>query len=215
MTGLLEFRREEVAVINRDKIQPYADLRGADLRCADLNDADLRCANLGGANLGGADLRGAALRGADLRCANLGGANLGGADLRGADLRCADLRCANLGGANLGDAALNGARLNGAHLDVGTTLESGETWGMYLAGEVAALLTAGGRPLSEVAQRRHWECHSWYDCPMAAAFSASGVEETPLRLRPRVEQFIRFFDAGLIPMPACDPGRGRGAGDEC
>ena len=58
------------------KIEPRANLSGADLREADLREANLR----------GADLRGADLREADLRGANLRGADLRGANLRGADL---------------------------------------------------------------------------------------------------------------------------------
>jgi uncharacterized protein YjbI with pentapeptide repeats len=54
------------------KIDPNANLRGADLNGA----------NLSGANLRWADLRWADLNGADLNGANLSGANLSGADLR-------------------------------------------------------------------------------------------------------------------------------------
>lgn len=36
---------------------------------------------------------------------------------------------------------------------------------------------------------------------MAHAFDGHDVTAVPLLLRPRAEQFIQFFDAGLIPWP--------------
>jgi len=62
--------------INGYKIEPNADLRGAD-----LSGANLSYANLSGADLRHAYLSGANLRGADLRDANLRGANLSRANL--------------------------------------------------------------------------------------------------------------------------------------
>ena len=118
---------------------------------------------------------------------SLVGANLRGAGLRGADLRGADLR---------------GAGLRGA------TLPTGETWELYLGELVPALCQAGGRPLAEVATEEHWTCHEWGNCPMSAAFGLAGpentppgLENTPLLHRPRIEQFVQLFDAGLIPRP--------------
>ena len=58
-------------VINGYKIEPFANLRGANLRGANLYEADLRGANLYGADLEGANLRRASLRGADLWGAKL------------------------------------------------------------------------------------------------------------------------------------------------
>ena len=146
--------------------------------------ADLGGADLGGADLGRADLGGADLRGADLRGANLGRANLGGAYLRGADLR----------GADLGGADLRGK----------TVMPNGETWREYLEFVVPQLCMAGGKPLSAVACEEHWKCNSWDNCPMAAAFSVKSEADTPILLRPRVREFVQFFDAGLIPMPKSD-----------
>ena len=65
-------------IVNGYKIEPGADLQGADLSSANLQKADLRFANLSGANLEWADLRGANLEGANLEGANLEGANLTG-----------------------------------------------------------------------------------------------------------------------------------------
>ena len=133
-------------IVNGYKIEPGADLQGADLSSANLQKADLRFANLSGANLEWASLRGADLRGADLRGANLKkaflknanlidanlenavlkNANLESADLINADLRganlinayltCADLRGANLEKADLNNAYLHSAELKGANL---------------------------------------------------------------------------------------------------
>jgi hypothetical protein len=36
---------------------------------------------------------------------------------------------------------------------------------------------------------------------MAWAFSCADLSGVPALLRPRAEQFIQFFDAGLIPCP--------------
>lgn len=101
---------------------------------------------------------------------------------------------------------LRSANLEGADLRSATVIDTGETWGQYLAETVPALLTSGGRPLSEVATAEHWDCHSWCNCPMAAAFDAAGLDGVPILLRPRAEQFIRFFDAKLIPLEAVGKG---------
>jgi hypothetical protein len=148
---------------------------------ANLRDADLRDADLGGANLRDANLRDANLRGADLRDADLRGADLGDADLRDADLRDANLRGADLGGARL---------------------ETGETLAQYIESVVPSLCTAGGRTIEEVATA--WNCHDWGNCPMHVAFNGAESPEdprVPMLLRPRVYQFVRLFDARLLPNP--------------
>ena len=124
--------------------------------------------------------------------ANLYGANLVGANLDGADLY----------GASLYGASLVGANLYGANLDGATRLTTGETWDEYLRETLPALLTAGGRALAEVATAEHWDCHNWGNCPMHAAFGAADIGGVPILLRPRAEQFIKFFDSKLIPLPA-------------
>ena len=157
-----------------------------------LDDANLRGAYLDDANLRGANLEGANLRGAHLDYAYLVDANLRGAQLQGA----------NLQGANLQGAHIRGAQLQGANLDGATRLPTGETWDEYLREVVPALLTAGGRTLAEVATEEHWDCHSWQNCPMHAAFGAADIADVPILLRPRAAQFIQFFDAKLIPLSA-------------
>ena len=179
-----------------------AVLRGADLRGADLRGADLRDAVLSGADLSHAVLSGAVLRGADLSGADLRGADLSHADLRDAVLSGAVLSHADLSHADLRDAVLSGAVLKGASLEKNTIIETGETWGQYLNEVLPALLTAGGRTLTEVLTPQHWDCHSWQNCPMAAAFATHNIDGVPLLLKPRAEQFIRYFDAKLIPIKA-------------
>lgn len=88
------------------KIEPGANLAGADLRGRGLGGANLNGANLSGANLSGANLNGANLIGADLTHAiliqtNFSGAILIEADLSAVSLIEADLTQANLSGANL------------------------------------------------------------------------------------------------------------------
>ncbi|AGY57116.1 pentapeptide repeat-containing protein [Gloeobacter kilaueensis] len=162
-------------------------------------------ANLYGANLTRANLYGANLTRANLEGANLYGAKLTRANLYGANLEGANLTRANLYGANLTRASLEGANLEGAKLgketkiSPETRLPTGELWSEYLAEVVPALCTAGGRKLEEVAG--HWDCHTWENCPMAAAFGVQGIEEIPLLFRPRAQQFVPLFDAGLIPCP--------------
>jgi len=168
----------------------------ADSLCkANLCRANLCRANLIEANLCRANLIEANLCRANLCRANLIEANLCRANLIGANLCKADLCRANLYMANLCKADLIEANL------IGAILPTGEVWEVYLAEVVPALLTAGGRPLSEVATEEAWACHSWSNCPMANAFGAQSEEECPILLRPRVQQFIQFFDAGLIPRP--------------
>jgi hypothetical protein len=164
---------------------------GANLRGANLVGANLVGASLSGANLRGANLVGANLRGANLRDASLRGANLVGASLSGANLRDANLSDANLRDANLRDASLRGAK--------NLRLPTGETWEEYLTETVPALLTAGGKALESFVD--HWQCHDWTNCPMAHAFDAPNLDDVPILLRPRAEQFIQFFDSGQIPWP--------------
>jgi len=128
--------------------------------------------------------------GANLRWANLDGANLDGANLD----------VANLYGASLYGANLYGASLYGANLDESTLLDTGETWGEYLAQTLPALLTAGGKSLAYFAP--HWACHEWNNCPMAFAFDIKSEAECPILLRPRVRQFVKLFDSKLIPWDA-------------
>ena len=188
-------------------VKDGANLFRANLVGANLDGANLDGANLDGANLVGANLDGANLVGANLFRANLDGAHLDGANLRGANLYGANLRGANLDGANLVGASLDGANLRGANLrganlDGDTTIETGEAWKKYLEEVVPALLTAGGRALTDVLTPQHWDCHSWDNCPMAAAFQTDGIQGVPILLKPRAEQFIRYFDAKLIPLDA-------------
>ena len=109
---------------------------------------------------------------------------------------------AYLGGANLRGANLGGANLGGANLGGGTVLETGETWSVYLTEVLPALLAAGGRAIAEVVTPKIWNCHSWDNCPMAEAFKTHDIKGVPVLLRPRAEQFIRYFDAKLIPLEA-------------
>ena len=160
-------------------------LGGADLRKAYLNNANLTCAYLTEANLSDADLTGANMYGANLTGAymygvNLTGANLAGADLTGASMVVADLKEANL---------------------TGTILPNGETFEYFVQHTVPLLLTAGGKPLEEVASRGNWACHSWRNCPIAVAFCASSTSGVPEEHRLNAVTFIVLFDAGLIPRP--------------
>ena len=174
------------------------DLRGANLRGANLRGANLRDANLLGANLRDADLRDANLWDANLRDANLWEADLRDADLRGANLVGAALCYADLRGADLRGADLCCSDLRGAHLQ-GAVLETGESFTDYITTTIPALLTAGGRTLQEVSAA--WEYHSWEDCPIAVAFSCQNFSEVPERFKLQARQFIRLFDAGLLPVP--------------
>ena len=136
------------------------------------------------------------LRSADLRSAYLTGAYLSDAYLTGADLSGANLRGAYLRGANL-----RGANLSGAKFSDTTVIETGETWAVYLAEVVPALLVAGGRSLADILAAGAWTCHQWINCPMAEAFGVHDLSKVPALYRPRAYQFIRYFDAGLIPEP--------------
>jgi uncharacterized protein YjbI with pentapeptide repeats len=106
-----------------------------------------------------------------------------------ANLTHADLTGADLTHANLTDANLKRA-----------TMPHGETWEQYLSEVVPALLVAGGKDLSEVACTEHWDCHDWDNCPMAVAFGITNDSEGPRLLQPRIREFVRLFDANLIPM---------------
>ena len=106
-----------------------------------------------------------------------------------------EINAETLGGADLGGADLRGA-----------TLPTGEKWESYLSEVVPALLVAGGRTMHEIVASDCWDCHSWDNCPMAFAFNIGNVSDGPILLRPRIEQFVQFFDVGLIPKPALPEG---------
>ena len=125
---------------------------------------------------------------------------LAGDDLSGADLRQADLRQADLRVAYLRNADLSGADLADANL-TGTILPNGETFEYFVQHTVPLLLTAGGRPLEEVASRGNWACHSWRNCPIAVAFRTNNTANVPEEYREAAGLFITLFDAGLIPQP--------------
>ena len=91
------------------------------------------------------------------------------------------------------EANMSGADLRWARLP------TGETWEEHLAQTLPALLVAGGQPLESFAES--WQRHSWENCPMHHAFGAADISGVPMLLRPRAEQFIYFFDHGLIPWP--------------
>jgi hypothetical protein len=139
-------------------------------------------------------LQGADLRWADLRCA----------DLRYADLRRSDLQYADLRRANLQDAKLQGAILQDAKLQ-GAILPHGETWEEYISTIVPTLLTYGGKTIEQIIDSGCWNCHGWDNCPMHVALDINSVKEAPLLIRKRVEEFVKFFDSGLIPEPKVSP----------
>jgi hypothetical protein len=135
------------------------------------------------------------LQSADLRSADLQSANLRSADLRSADLQYANLRSADLRSANLQSADLQYANLRSA------IIPTGESWTDYLGQVVPALLAAGGKSIEQIVAAGAWDCHSWENCPMACAFAIKKETDAPILLRPRVQQFVQFFDAKLIPCP--------------
>jgi hypothetical protein len=90
-----------------------------------------------------------------------------------------------------------------------TVLDTGETWKQYLAETLPALLTAGGKTLEAIIASGCWECHEWSNCPMATAFDVHSEFDAPILLRPRVKQFVQFFDAGLIPEPKAAAGEAK------
>ena len=129
----------------------------------------------------------------------------GGLDMDSDDLnKIRDLHNKWLAGEGGERADLSGANLREAYLGVAKNadsviLETGETLKDFREKVVPQLLAAGGRKVNPGA----WDCHSWDNCPMAQAFDIHNTEDAPLLLRPRVEQFVRLFDARLIPLPEC------------
>lgn len=115
------------------------------------------------------------------------------------NLSHAYLTRANLTYANLTRANLTAANLTAANLTAAThvRLPTGETLEEYFAETVPALLVSGGKTLESFAD--HWDCHDWTNCPMAHAFDAKLMDDVPILLRPRAEQFVRLFDARQIP----------------
>ena len=185
--------------------EPIMTVGSGTLVGADLTDADLSGAYLKWADLRQADLTRSLMTGADLSGACLSWSHLTDADLTGADMCRSDLNrtrlChANLTGANLTGADLTGANLKGADL-TGTILPNGETLKQFVEHTVPRLLTAGGKPLEEVASSGNWACHSWRNCPIAVAFSTDRATDVPEEHRLNAVTFIALFDAGLIPRP--------------
>jgi hypothetical protein len=71
---------------------------------------------------------------------------------------------------------------------------AGETLGQWRREVLPALLAAAPSAIPAAA----WQCHSWENCPMHAAFGISRHEDAPPLLRARVKEFVWLFDAGLI-----------------
>lgn len=159
---------------------------------------DLMSADLAGANLAWANLALANLTEANLTWANLAGANLTATDLAEANLMGANLTGANLTGANLSGAYLTGACLTGANLSDAFVVPS-LRFGEFLQ-IVPTLLTAGGKPLAEVANADTWSRHFWDNCPIHVAFGVNGPEEVPAKWRNYARLFVKLFDQGLIPL---------------
>jgi hypothetical protein len=146
-----------------------------------------------------ADLSGADLSEADLSEADLSEAALRGVDLSGVDLSGVDLSGANMRGANMREANMREAK----NID-SMVMPDGLTFADYKRDVVPALLTAGGKTLDEIREAGAWDCHEWSNCPMHVAFGVNHASEMvgPFAIyRQRAEEFIQFFDAGLIPAP--------------
>ena len=106
--------------------------------------------------------------------------------------------------ADLSGANLRGADLSGAKNIDSMTMPDGLTFAEYTRDVVPALLTAGGKTLDDIREAGAWDCHDWANCPMHVAFGVNHTSEMvgPFAIyRPRAEEFIQFFDAGLIPAP--------------
>jgi uncharacterized protein YjbI with pentapeptide repeats len=182
---------------------------GANLEAANLDGASLAGASLAGANLDGANLVGASLAGA-----NLDGANLVGANLEAANLAGANLARASLAGANLARASLAGANLDGASLAGASRLPPQYTLDEFVESVVPDLIASGllklGVPceswLSVVCSAEHFECHTWSNCPMAAAWGVERTAEIDAAWRVHADLFIQLFDARL-PQLALEPVR--------
>lgn len=128
------------------KIEPNADLSGAD-----LSDQNLHKADLSGANLYGANLEGANLYNADLSGAILSGADLGYADLRYAILSGADLGCADERSRGLSVGAWKRAR---GLIKVGLTSDDYEVFTVSYGDHVK--IKAGCRWFTLPEAREHW-----------------------------------------------------------
>jgi hypothetical protein len=163
---------------------------------ADLHRVFWREANLHGMDLSKADLRNADLEGAALDGTNLQGAKLQGASLQGARLQAASLQGVNFQWASLDQVGMHGVNLEGA------ILEDGIRWETYITAVVPALLQAGGRSLAEVLATGCWGCDTWEHGPLAEAFGVHRLEDIPPLYRWQAERFLRFFRAGLLPIPA-------------
>jgi hypothetical protein len=113
----------------------------------------------------------------------------------------ADLSGVNLSGANLFGADLSRADLSRADLSR-TNLPSGETFEQYNEVVIKELCTVTGKSLEDVA--KHWDCHNWDNCPMAFVFDVKSENNIPLLYKPRVMEFIQYFDAKLLPKPVVE-----------
>ncbi len=108
----------------------------------------------------------------------------------------------------LRDADLTRAVLTGADLR-GADLGDGIRWEQYKTEVVPALCVAGGKTLDETANPETWGCHSWKSdrlrCPMAVAFDADRIADVPPLYRALANDFIQYFDTGIIPLGEVNP----------
>lgn len=55
--------------------------------------------------------------------------------------------------------------------------------------------------VEEVLATDCWDCHSWSNCPMHAAFGANDIAEAPKEWQSRAALFVNMFDAGMLEKP--------------
>ncbi len=104
---------------------------------------------------------------------------------------------AYLRGAYLRGADLSGANLRDARMIKDAVIAQDITFGDLIA-VLPELFTAGGKTIEQVVTREVLTCHSWENCPMAAAYAAHSVGDVPLPWRPWASLFILAFDANLL-----------------
>jgi hypothetical protein len=176
-------------------------LPGVQIKGQDLEDAIFIHTCLANADLSSTNLKRALMTGADLCGSNLYQTDFTEAGLQRVNLHYAHLDRTNLTNADLCNANIENAGLTNSIITMGCRLPSGHSWETYLTTIVPALLKAGGRTINEILDLGAWNCHDWANCPAAVAFGVNQLSRIPLLYQKMVQEFILFFDAGLIPEP--------------
>lgn len=202
--GYTVYHRQTGKPIFKHDSDVLHDVRGALEAAAKqkhpLHEADLRMQALTLSSLRGANLQSIDLSYACICNVDFTDTDLSGATLVDADLSDCYLRRTNLSGANLAHSHFHYCHDEDVIFSDRTVLPSIVTWKEFREELIPKLLTHAGATLAEMLIPDNWQSRTWPDCPMGRVFGGQWAISVPPELRPLVNQFMRLYDTGFLPL---------------